>query len=111
MSLSWHYLTKSPLPLKYRDLFATILIANWIGGKYNSYCSEKRDYENVTCRVYTHDESDINFREKTNMADHVVRREKAMAFAAMIKQERAKKERVMMLDAYNYLNNKNHQTD
>ena len=81
MSLSWNYLTKSPLPLKYRDLFATLAIGNWIAGKYNTYCSEQRDYDNITCRVYTHDESDISFRERSNMADHVVRREKIITFA------------------------------
>ena len=110
MSLSWNYLTKSPLPLKYRDLFATVLIGNWMAGKYNTYTAEKRDYESITCRVYTHDESDIGFRERTNMADHVVRREKILKFADMIKEERAKKERVMMLDAYNYLNQKSHES-
>ena len=42
------------------------------------------------------------------MLDNVVRREKMTAFASMIKEARAKKEREMMLDAYNYLNNKSH---
>ena len=111
MSLSWNYLTKSPLPLKYRDMFCTLVIGNWVCGKYNTWSRERMDYENITCRVYTHDESDISFRERTNMMDHVVRREKVMSFAAMIREERAKKERVMMLDAYNYLNNKSHSTE
>jgi hypothetical protein len=59
-------------------------------------------------RVYTHDESDIKFREGNNMADTAVRRDKTIAFAKRIKEERAKKEREAMLDAYNYLNKKEH---
>ena len=62
-------------------MFCTILIMNWVGGKYNTYCAQKRDYENITVRVYTHDESDIKFRERTNMADNAVKREKVMSFA------------------------------
>ena len=42
------------------------------------------------------------------MTDGAVRRTKMIEFAAKIKAERAMKEREMMLDAYNYLNNKNH---
>ena len=42
------------------------------------------------------------------MSDAGVRRSKMMAFANRIKAERAQKEREMMLDAYNYLNNKDH---
>ena len=49
MSLSWNYLTKSPLPLKYRDMFCFLAIANWMGGKFNTWAREKHDFENVTC--------------------------------------------------------------
>ena len=59
-------------------------------------------------RLYTHDESDIEFREVHNMADNAVRREKMMDFAKQIKKMRAVEERKAMLDAYNYLNKKNH---
>ena len=57
-------------------------------------------------RVYTHDESDIKFREVDNMTDAAVRRDKIISFAQSIKEQRAKKEREAMLDAYNYLNKK-----
>ena len=59
-------------------------------------------------RIYTTDESDVGFRETGNMTDAAVRRDKSLAFAERIKEERAKKEREMMLDAYNYLNSKSH---
>ena len=42
------------------------------------------------------------------MTDSAVKRDKSLAFAKRIKEERAKQERVMMLDAYNYLNGKKH---
>ena len=59
-------------------------------------------------RIYTHDESDIEFREPTNMNDSAVRRDKTITFANMIRNERARQERELMLDAYNYLNGKNY---
>ena len=64
----------------------------------------------VLTRLYTHDESDIEFREAHNMTDAAVRRDKTLAFAARIKEERAKAERQLMLEAYNELNGKSHTT-
>ena len=40
-------------------------------------------------RVYTHDESDIKFREVDNMTDSAVRRDKIISFAKSIKEKRA----------------------
>ena len=108
MSLSWTFLTKSFLPLRYRDVVATTAIGFWFANKYINYNSDRSDAEFIMSRMYTHDESDIEFREPTNMTDGAVRRTKLIEFANKIKADRAKKEREMMLDAYNYLNNKNH---
>ena len=106
MSLSWTFLTKSFLPMRYRDYFAVICIGKFTFNKYISYMSDSSDDSFVMTRVYTHDESDIAFREPNNMTDGAVRRDKIISFAKKIKEERAKKEREAMLDAYNYLNNK-----
>ena len=58
-------------------------------------------------RVYTHDESDIQYREVTNRTDGAVKREHAIRYAEKIKLLRAQKEREAALDAFNYLNGKN----
>ena len=108
MSLNWTYLTKTPLWLRYRDIFATLLIGKWALGKYISHNAERSDSSFVNTRLYTHDESDIEFREQHNMADHAVRRSKMIEFADNIKRQRANEERRLMLDAYNYLNKRNH---
>ena len=106
MSLSWTFLTKSPLPLRYRDYFAVMCIGKFCFNKYVNAVSSYDDYEFVMTRVYTHDESDIKFREADNMTDAAVRRDKIISFAHSIKEQRAKQEREAMLDAYNYLNKK-----
>ena len=106
MSLSWTYLTKSPLPLRYRDYFAVMCIAKFAYNKYVNAISAQDDHDFVMTRVYTHDESDIKFREPDNMVDGAVRRTKILSFAKDIKEQRAKNEREAMLDAYNYLNKK-----
>ena len=96
------------MPLRYRDLIAGAIIGKYVASKYLEHRAKQMDYESIMTRVYTTDESDIEFRESTNMVDHAVRRVKLIEFAKRIKEERAKKERELMLDAYNYLNKKNH---
>ena len=108
MSLSWTFLTKSFLPLRYRDMVATIIIGKFAFGKFIQARGESNDNDFVMQRVYTHDESNIQFREAINMTDGAVRRDKQMAFAKRIREQRAKNERAMMLDAYNYLYGKKH---
>ena len=108
MSLSWTYLTKSFILMRYRDIVATTAIGIWAVGKYVTYRADKTDAEFVMTRMYTHDETDIEFGEVHNMTDGAVRRTKMIEFSNKIKMDRARKEREMMLDAYNYLNNKNH---
>ena len=81
MSLSWTYLTKSFLPLRYRDVIATISIGMWMANKYVSYHADKSDANFVMTRMYTHDESDIEFAEPHNMTDAAVRRTKIIEFS------------------------------
>ena len=104
MSLSWTFLTKSFLTHRYRDYIAMICIGKFAYNKYVNYVNDNNDSMRIMSRVYTTDESDVEFRETYNMTDAAVRRDKTLAFAQMIKEERAKKEREMMLDAFNYLN-------
>ena len=107
MSLSWTFLTKSFLPLRYRDTICGIVIGKFVFNKYAGYHAEQQD-NYVLTRMYTHDESDLEFREANNMTDSAVRREKSISFANMIRDARARQERELMLDAYNYLNGKSH---
>ena len=85
MSLSWTYLTKSFLPLRYRDVVASLAIGMWAGNKYLAYNSEKSDNDFIMTRMYTHDESDIEFAEPHNMTDAAVRRDKTIEFARKMK--------------------------
>ena len=93
MSLSWTFLTKSFLPLKYRDTFAVMLIGKFGYNKYVNYINEGDTHDAIMSRVYTHDESDIEFRETYNMVDSAVRRDKTITFANRVKAQRAMRER------------------
>ena len=108
MSVSWTFLTKSFMPLRYRDIIAAIVITKYTGTQFLDWIAKSMDSADIMTRVYTHDESDIEFREPHNMVDSAVRRTKTIEFAKRIREERAKKERELMLDAFNYLNKKNH---
>ena len=108
MSLSWNYLTKPFIGMRYRELIGGIVISKWILCKWIDKNAIETDDSFVMVQQYTHDESDIAFREPNNMTDSAVRRQKKLEFSNRIKTERAKQEREMMLDAYNYLNHKNH---
>jgi len=61
--------------------------------------------------LYVQDESDIRFRETTNMTDGAIKREKALAYCDKIKLLRAQKEQEAALDAYNFLHGKHHSLD
>ena len=110
MSLSWNYLTKSFMLLRYRDTMAGVLIGGYVYNKIIDRYSKQHDHDFVMTRVYNNDESDIEFREEYNKTDSAVRREKILSFAARIREERATQERTMMLEAYNQLNGKSHET-
>ena len=58
----------------------------------------------MTQHLYTDDESDITFREKTNKTDGAVRRKLVFEYADKIRAMRAERERAAQLDAFNYLN-------
>ena len=85
MSLSWTFLTKSFMPLRYRDMIAVIIIGKYSFTKYTNYFAEESDSNFIMGRMYTHDESDIGFQETHNMTDGHVRRTKMLAFANQIK--------------------------
>lgn len=104
MSFSWTYLTRRNLFQNYRDYIAVGIIVTGVTGKWAQHIALQRDSTFVMQQVYTHDESDIAFREITNKTDGAVKREHAMRYAEKIKKLRAEKEREAALDAYNYLN-------
>ena len=72
MSLSWTFLTKSFLPLRYRDTVAGLIIAKFAISKYIGWRADSYD-NHYFSRIYTHDESSIEFKDPSNMHDSAVR--------------------------------------
>ena len=107
MSFSWTYLTRRFLLQNYRDMLAVTIVGTYVVGAHFKGIAEADDNNWVMQRVYTHDESDIKYREQTNRTDGAVKREHAIKYSEKIKKLRAERERVQALDAYNYLNGKN----
>ena len=107
MSFSWTYLTRRFLLQNYRDMLAVTIVGTYVVGSHFKKIAEADDNNWVMQRVYTHDESDIKYREQTNRTDGAVKREHAIKYAEKIKKMRAERERVQALDAFNYLNGKN----
>lgn len=107
MSFSWTYLTRRFLLMNYRDSLAMAIVGTYVMGSYFQQVAKGDDNRWTMQRVYTHDESDIQYREVTNRTDGAVKREHAMRYAEKIKKMRAERERVAALDAFNYLNGKN----
>jgi hypothetical protein len=103
MSFSWNYLTRRFVLMNYRDFLAVTVIGTWSASKYLEMNANEADDSWTLQRVYTHDESDINYREPGNRTDGAVKREHALRYAAKIKRMRAERERESALDAYNYL--------
>ena len=66
---------------RYRDRLAVGTIFMYVSTKWNNKWARKLDDDFVMARLYTHDESSIEFREKSNMPDHAVRRTKMIDFA------------------------------
>ena len=91
----------------HRDVIAMTMIGLWAGSKLTHWWSNRLDDDFCLQHVYTDDESDIEFREKTNKTDGAVKRKIVIAYAEKIRLMRAEKERAAQLDAYNYLNGKN----
>ena len=109
MSLSWTYITRRFILQNYRDAIGIGIISSFFVSKFLTYNAHNADNQWVLTRVYTDDESDVRSRERDNKMDGAVKRERMIAFAKEIREARAKREREMQLDAYNYLNGKNHQ--
>ena len=108
MSLSWTYITRRFILQNYRDAIGVGIISSFFVSKFLTYVSHQSDDEWVMTRVYTNDETDVSFRELTNKADGAVKRERMIAFAREVRAARAQREREMQLDAFNFLNGKNH---
>lgn len=108
MSFSWTYLTRRFFFQNYRDVIGIGIITSFFASKFLMYNSKRSDNEWTLTRVYTDDETDIEYREMTNKTDSAVKREKIMRFAKQIREARAQRERELQLDAYNFLNGKNH---
>ena len=106
MSFSWTYLTRSFWMQNYRDYAAVGIVGTYVLGHAFSGIAAGHDDIWTRQRVYTHDESDIQYREVTNRTDGAVKREHAMRYAEKIKAMRAERERAASLDAFNYLNKK-----
>ena len=106
MSFSWTYLTRRFWLQNYRDYAAVGIVTSYAIGSFFAGVSQSSDNVWVMQRVYTHDESDINYRESTNRTDGAVKREHALKYAEKIKSMRAERERAAALDAFNYLNKK-----
>ena len=93
--------------MNYRDMLAVSIVGTYVVGSYFQQVAKGDDDRWILQRVYTHDESDIQYREVTNRNDGAVKREHAMRYAEKIKKLRAEREREAALDAFNYLNGKN----
>ena len=106
MSFSNTYLTRRFLLQNHRDIVAMTMIGTWALSKYLHWLTTTEDDSFVMQHVYTDDESDVSYREKTNKTDGAVKRKLILAYAEKIHRMRAEKERAAQLDAYNYLNGK-----
>ena len=108
MSFSWTYITRRFILQNYRDAISIGIIASFFSSKFLIYNSKKSDNDWTMTRLYTEDETDVAYRDVTNKTDSAVKRDKINRFTWQVKEARAKREREMQLDAYNYLNGKNH---
>ena len=107
MSFSWTYLTRRFVGMNYRDYAAMMIVGTYSVGQVFRRVAQNDDNLWTRQQVYTHDETDIRYRETTNRTDGAVKREHAFKYAAKIRQMRAERERAAQLDAFNYLHGKN----
>jgi len=107
MSFSWTYLTRRFLFQNNRDYLAVMIVSTYAFGKVFGHIARTDDNNWTNQRVYTHDETDIRYREQTNRTDGAVKREHAFRYAEKIRKLRAERERAAALDAFNYLNKTN----
>ena len=102
-NLNWTYLTRPIIWMRHREFVVYFIFGSYFLNKTKSYYDGKVRASMIDARVYTHDESDFSYRERHNKADNAVSREKILAFRENVLEERAKKEREAMIDAYDYL--------
>ena len=93
MSFSWTYLTRRFLLQNNRDYCAVMIVGTYAFGKVFGHIAKQDDNNWINQRVYTHDETDIKYREVTNRTDGAVKREHALKYAEKIKKIRAERER------------------
>ena len=111
MSFSYTYLTRRQFLMNYRDAIGVGIITSFFASKFLTYNSKKTENEYTLSRVYTDDETDVHYRDINNKADSVVKRETIVKFAQQIREARAKRERELQLDAYNYHNQRDHKAE
>ena len=109
MSQSSVYLTRRFFLMNYRDMVAVIMIGSFGVSQFTNYLEKSRTNEGTFQHIYTEDESDIAYRNTNNKTDSAVRCHKVKAYRKKIEEARAKNEREAQLDAYNYLNGREHQ--
>lgn len=93
MSFSNTYLTRRFVLQNHRDMIAMVTVGMFFTAKFFNYVAENDDAEFVMQHIYTDDESDISFRDKTNKTDGAVRRKLIIAYGDKIRMMRAEKER------------------
>ena len=102
-ALSWTYLSKPIIWMRHREFVVYFIFASYFLNKSKAYLDRRNNHSFIEARIYTHDESDISFKERTNKSDSAVSREKILAFRESVLKERVNKEREAMIDAYDYL--------
>ena len=61
------------------------MIGSYVGGQFISYVASEDDNSFVRQHVYTDDESDMNYRDKSNKTDGAVRRKLILAYSDKIR--------------------------
>ena len=83
-----------------------LFVAFVIGLKIQKHASTKNDFVKGQLHAIT-DDSDFEFRNRNNMSDSYVNRVHILNYSKKVKAERAKRERELQLDAFNYLHKQN----
>jgi len=76
----WNYLFRPILWMRHRELIVYGIFGFYVLNKSKSYIDKHKTHSFVKSRVYTHDESDIGYRERHNKMDSAVTREKIIKF-------------------------------
>jgi len=68
-ALSWTYLNKPIIWMRHREFIVYFIFGSYVVNKSKAYFDRRKNYTFVESRIYTHDESDIHFKERTNKSD------------------------------------------